>query len=51
MDFHDSILLRDLWRVCNHLGKVVDVFISNKRSRMGKQFGFIRSWDFVIVII
>lgn len=22
----------DLWRMCNRLGKVVDVFISNKKS-------------------
>ena len=32
----DSVLLNDLWHACDRIGKFVDVFISNKKSRMGK---------------
>jgi len=32
----------DLWRVCEKYGNVVDVFIANKKSRLGKNFGFVR---------
>ncbi|CAI9292934.1 unnamed protein product [Lactuca saligna] len=31
--------------MCNRLGKVVDVFISNKKSQLGKRFGFVRFMD------
>lgn len=40
--FSDLVLSSDLWRVCNRIGKVVDVFISNIKSRLGNRFGFIR---------
>ncbi|GJX73331.1 RNA-directed DNA polymerase, eukaryota [Tanacetum coccineum] len=33
---------RDLWKVCNGYGTVVDVFIPNKRSKAGKRFAFVR---------
>lgn len=39
-DFPESILPFDMWRVCSQLGKVVDVFISDKNSRMEKHIGF-----------
>ncbi|GJW51802.1 RNA-directed DNA polymerase, eukaryota [Tanacetum coccineum] len=33
---------RDLWKVCNDYGTVVDVFIPNKKSKAGKRFAFVR---------
>nr|GEU71835.1 RNA-directed DNA polymerase, eukaryota, nucleotide-binding alpha-beta plait domain protein [Tanacetum cinerariifolium] len=33
---------RDLWKVCNDYGTVVDVFIPNKKSKTGKHFAFVR---------
>lgn len=39
------MLRSDLWRICVRLGKVVDVFISNKKSRMGKRLELIRFVD------
>lgn len=41
-NFPDYVVRSDLWRMCNRFGKVVDVFISSKKSRFGKRFGFIR---------
>lgn len=35
-NFPESVLSIHLWRVCGRLDKIVDVFISKKRSRMGK---------------
>ena len=32
----------DLWRLCEKYGNVVDVFITNKKSRLGKNVGFVR---------
>nr|GFA70856.1 RNA-directed DNA polymerase, eukaryota [Tanacetum cinerariifolium] len=33
---------KDLWKVCNDYGTVVDVFIPNKKSKAGKRFAFVR---------
>ncbi|GJS65460.1 RNA-directed DNA polymerase, eukaryota [Tanacetum coccineum] len=40
--FPDDCSSRDLWKVCNGYGTVVDVFIPNKRSKAGKRFAFVR---------
>lgn len=40
--FQETILPSDMWRACSQLGKVVDVFISNKKSRMRKRIRFVR---------
>ncbi|GJU38233.1 RNA-directed DNA polymerase, eukaryota [Tanacetum coccineum] len=32
----------DLWKVCSDYGTVVDVFIPNKNSKVGKRFAFVR---------
>nr|GFB65776.1 hypothetical protein [Tanacetum cinerariifolium] len=34
--------VKDLWKVCNDYGTVVDVFIPNKKSKVGKRFAFVR---------
>lgn len=31
-----------MWRVCGRIGKFYDVFISKKKSRLGKRFGLVR---------
>ncbi|GJU97980.1 RNA-directed DNA polymerase, eukaryota, nucleotide-binding alpha-beta plait domain protein [Tanacetum coccineum] len=41
-NFPDDCSSRDLWKVCNGYGTVVDVFIPNKRSKAGKRFAFVR---------
>ncbi|GKE40633.1 RNA-directed DNA polymerase, eukaryota, nucleotide-binding alpha-beta plait domain protein, partial [Tanacetum coccineum] len=41
-NFLDDCSSRDLWKVCNGYGTVVDVFIPNKRSKAGKRFAFVR---------
>nr|GEY11963.1 hypothetical protein [Tanacetum cinerariifolium] len=33
---------RDLWSLCEEYGKVVDVFIPNRKSKAGKRFAFVR---------
>ncbi|GKB73269.1 RNA-directed DNA polymerase, eukaryota [Tanacetum coccineum] len=33
---------KDLWKVCSEYGTVVDVFIPNKKSKVGKRFAFVR---------
>nr|GEX25498.1 RNA-directed DNA polymerase, eukaryota [Tanacetum cinerariifolium] len=33
---------KDLWKVCNDYGTVVDVFIPNKKSKAVKRFAFVR---------
>lgn len=35
-------MVSELWHVCDHIRNVVDVFISNKKSCLGKHFGLIR---------
>ncbi|GJS28837.1 RNA-directed DNA polymerase, eukaryota [Tanacetum coccineum] len=41
-NFPDGCNNRDLWKVCNDYGTVVDVFIPNKKSKAGKRFAFVR---------
>ncbi|GJS32565.1 RNA-directed DNA polymerase, eukaryota [Tanacetum coccineum] len=41
-NFPDGCNHRDLWKVCNDYGTVVDVFIPNKKSKSGKRFAFVR---------
>ncbi|GJW15344.1 RNA-directed DNA polymerase, eukaryota, nucleotide-binding alpha-beta plait domain protein, partial [Tanacetum coccineum] len=41
-NFSDGCNHRDLWKVCNDYGTVVDVFIPNKKSKSGKRFAFVR---------
>nr|GFA04322.1 RNA-directed DNA polymerase, eukaryota, nucleotide-binding alpha-beta plait domain protein [Tanacetum cinerariifolium] len=38
----DDCFSKDLWKVCNGYGTVVDVFIPSKRSKAGKRFAFVR---------
>nr|GEU46333.1 glucose-methanol-choline oxidoreductase, FAD/NAD(P)-binding domain protein [Tanacetum cinerariifolium] len=39
-NFPDSFNAKDLWRVCNQYGTVIDTFIPNRRSKLNKRFGF-----------
>lgn len=41
-NFSDHFTFRDLWRVCNEHGKVIDVYIPNRKSKVGKPFAFVR---------
>ncbi|GJT39035.1 RNA-directed DNA polymerase, eukaryota, nucleotide-binding alpha-beta plait domain protein [Tanacetum coccineum] len=41
-NFPDHVRARDLWKVCNDYGSVVDVYIPFKRSKAGKHFSFIQ---------
>ncbi|GKB98256.1 nucleotide-binding alpha-beta plait domain-containing protein [Tanacetum coccineum] len=41
-NFPDQFYAKDLWRVCNQYGKVIDAFIPNRRTKSGKRFGFVR---------
>nr|GEZ30347.1 RNA-directed DNA polymerase, eukaryota [Tanacetum cinerariifolium] len=41
-NFPDSFGSRDLWKLCEAYGKVVDVFIPNRKSKEGKRFAFVR---------
>ncbi|GKE28514.1 RNA-directed DNA polymerase, eukaryota [Tanacetum coccineum] len=41
-NFPDSVDSRGIWNVCSPYGRLVDAFIANKRSKVGKRFGFIR---------
>ncbi|GKB50076.1 nucleotide-binding alpha-beta plait domain-containing protein [Tanacetum coccineum] len=41
-NFPNHFSYRDLWRACDDYGKVVDVFIPNKRSKAGNRYGFVR---------
>lgn len=43
-NFPNHFSFRDLWRVCDEYGKVIDVFILNKRSKVGKRYGFVFIW-------
>ncbi|GJU97700.1 RNA-directed DNA polymerase, eukaryota, partial [Tanacetum coccineum] len=40
-NFSDSLDAKGLWNVCTSYGRLVDAFIANKRSKVGKRFGFI----------
>nr|GEW01043.1 RNA-directed DNA polymerase, eukaryota [Tanacetum cinerariifolium] len=41
-NFPDGCTAKDLWKVCNDYGIVVDVFIPNKKSKVGKRFVFVK---------
>ncbi|GLT95876.1 hypothetical protein SLE2022_135330 [Rubroshorea leprosula] len=41
-NFPESLRAKDLWYCFQGYGKVVDVFVPNKRDKWGKRFGFVR---------
>ncbi|GKA29345.1 RNA-directed DNA polymerase, eukaryota, partial [Tanacetum coccineum] len=41
-NFTDTFGYRDLWKLCESYGKVIDVFIPNRLSKAGKRFAFVR---------
>nr|GEX17506.1 nucleotide-binding alpha-beta plait domain-containing protein [Tanacetum cinerariifolium]GEZ08378.1 nucleotide-binding alpha-beta plait domain-containing protein [Tanacetum cinerariifolium]GEZ08672.1 nucleotide-binding alpha-beta plait domain-containing protein [Tanacetum cinerariifolium] len=41
-NFPASFNAKDIWRVCNQYGNVVDTFIPDKKSNSDKRFGFVR---------
>nr|GEW38823.1 hypothetical protein [Tanacetum cinerariifolium] len=41
-NFLDYFGSQDLWSLCEAYGKVVDVFIPNRKSKAGKRFAFVR---------
>ncbi|GJS00006.1 RNA-directed DNA polymerase, eukaryota [Tanacetum coccineum] len=41
-NFPDTFRYRDLWKLCESYGKVIDVFIPNRLSKAGKRFAFVR---------
>ncbi|GJS91413.1 RNA-directed DNA polymerase, eukaryota, nucleotide-binding alpha-beta plait domain protein [Tanacetum coccineum] len=41
-NFPDNTTSKDLWEVCKGYGTVVDVFISDRKSKAGKRFAFVR---------
>ncbi|GJU54665.1 RNA-directed DNA polymerase, eukaryota [Tanacetum coccineum] len=41
-NFPEGCTAKDLWKVCNDYGTVVDVFIPSKKSKVGKRFAFVR---------
>nr|GEY79287.1 SGNH hydrolase-type esterase domain-containing protein [Tanacetum cinerariifolium] len=41
-NFPDNISSRDLWNECEKYGKVIDVYIPNRKSKAGKRYAFVR---------
>nr|GEZ54388.1 RNA-directed DNA polymerase, eukaryota, nucleotide-binding alpha-beta plait domain protein [Tanacetum cinerariifolium] len=41
-NFPDSTSSKDLWKLCQAYGTVVDVYIPNRRSKLRKRFAFVR---------
>ncbi|GJW98972.1 RNA-directed DNA polymerase, eukaryota [Tanacetum coccineum] len=41
-NFPESFGSSDLWKLCESYGKVVDVYIPNRKSKAGKRFAFVR---------
>nr|GEX61043.1 mitochondrial Rho GTPase [Tanacetum cinerariifolium] len=41
-NFPDNTTSADLWKICQTYGVVVDVYILNRRSKVGKRFAFVR---------
>ncbi|GKD29877.1 RNA-directed DNA polymerase, eukaryota, partial [Tanacetum coccineum] len=41
-NFPDNFGSSDLWKLCETYGKVVDVYIPNRKSKAGKRFAFVR---------
>nr|GFA12007.1 RNA-directed DNA polymerase, eukaryota, nucleotide-binding alpha-beta plait domain protein [Tanacetum cinerariifolium] len=42
INFPNSTSSKDLWKLCQSYGTVVDVYIPNRRSKAGKRFAFVR---------
>ncbi|GKA73600.1 nucleotide-binding alpha-beta plait domain-containing protein [Tanacetum coccineum] len=42
MNFPEHFSSRDLWKKCQEYGGVIDAYISNRRSKSGDRFGFVR---------
>ncbi|GJS58787.1 RNA-directed DNA polymerase, eukaryota [Tanacetum coccineum] len=40
-NFPDNFGSRELWKICESYGKVVDVYIPNRKSKAGKRFAFV----------
>ncbi|GKE69362.1 RNA-directed DNA polymerase, eukaryota, nucleotide-binding alpha-beta plait domain protein, partial [Tanacetum coccineum] len=40
--FPDNTSSKDLWKLCQDYGTVVDVYIPNRKSKAGKRFDFVR---------
>nr|GEW26458.1 RNA-directed DNA polymerase, eukaryota, reverse transcriptase zinc-binding domain protein [Tanacetum cinerariifolium] len=41
-NFPDYVDAKRLWKECEPYGSIIDAFIANKRSKVRKQFGFVR---------
>ncbi|CAI9301183.1 unnamed protein product [Lactuca saligna] len=41
-NFPSHFIVRELWNTCDRFEKVIDVFIPNKRSKLGKPFAFLK---------
>ncbi|GJY46579.1 RNA-directed DNA polymerase, eukaryota, reverse transcriptase zinc-binding domain protein [Tanacetum coccineum] len=41
-NFPESLDAKSLWKEFQPFGRIVDAFIANKRSKIGKHFGFVR---------
>ncbi|GKA20030.1 RNA-directed DNA polymerase, eukaryota, nucleotide-binding alpha-beta plait domain protein, partial [Tanacetum coccineum] len=41
-NFPDNTSSKDLWKLCQDYGTVVDVYIPNRKSKAGKRFAFVR---------
>nr|GEZ59699.1 hypothetical protein [Tanacetum cinerariifolium] len=41
-NFPNDCSSKDIWKVCKDYGTVIDVFIPNKKSKVGKRFAFVR---------
>ncbi|GJV59694.1 RNA-directed DNA polymerase, eukaryota, reverse transcriptase zinc-binding domain protein [Tanacetum coccineum] len=41
-NFPESMDAKSLWKEFQPFGRIVDAFIANKRSKIGKRFGFVR---------
>ncbi|GJV31430.1 nucleotide-binding alpha-beta plait domain-containing protein [Tanacetum coccineum] len=40
-NFSDQVTAKDLWIACKQYGNVVDAYIPNRRTKVGKRFGFV----------
>nr|GFA66661.1 nucleotide-binding alpha-beta plait domain-containing protein [Tanacetum cinerariifolium] len=41
-NFPDQVGSKELWNACKQYGHMVDAFIPDRRSKIGKRFGFVR---------
>nr|GEV29813.1 RNA-directed DNA polymerase, eukaryota [Tanacetum cinerariifolium] len=41
-NFPDHVDAKELWKVCEPFGRIVDAYIARKQSKLGKCFGFVR---------